>query len=89
MKNKLFWLGILALALVFGMTIIGCGPKGCPGGGLSGGAGKCQFSYDKADHELIQKTCTDSNCATRKEQLEFIANGPSNITSTTATCDCR
>ena len=30
MANKRFWLGILVMALVFGMTVFGCGDCDCP-----------------------------------------------------------
>jgi hypothetical protein len=33
MTNKKIWLGILALALMFGMTVVGCGGDGDDGGG--------------------------------------------------------
>jgi hypothetical protein len=41
MAGKKFWLGILVLALVFGMTVVGCdsGTGGGGGGGVGGGSG--------------------------------------------------
>jgi hypothetical protein len=39
MANKKFWLGMLVMVLVFGMTVVGCDPESTDSNGNGGGGG--------------------------------------------------
>ena len=68
MKNKKIWLGILVMALVFGMSVVGCndgngggngnGDGGGYGGGIGGGTGIGCSSLSDGTQCNAQSVCS-------------------------------
>ena len=52
MVNKRFWLGILVMVLVFGLSLIGCEEKkNCPKDG------KCVAKWDAKEEAFVEDGC--------------------------------
>jgi hypothetical protein len=52
MTNKKIWMGMLALALMFGMTVVGCGDDGSGGGGSTALDGTWSKPYSGGIQEV-------------------------------------
>ncbi|MCL2066963.1 MAG: hypothetical protein FWG99_05820 [Treponema sp.] len=78
MANKKMWLGILAILLVFGLTVIGCDTGG---GGGSGGGGKIEGTWgDGSSHEQTI-TFTGSNYVFADEDGAVLSSGTYTLSS--------
>jgi hypothetical protein len=81
MANKKIWLGILAIALVFGMTVVGCSDDSTGGGGTFvltdiPAAYNGKYAYFEAENDNIYiMGCQSINMRTQTITLVRISNG--------------
>jgi hypothetical protein len=88
MVNKKFWLGILVMVLVFGMTVVGCGSDDGDSSSTGGGFtltdipaeynGKYAFLYAENQSVYIMG-CQSVNMSTETAALVQISNGKVSI----------
>jgi hypothetical protein len=86
MANKKFWLGILVIVLVFGMTVVGC-DNGSTSGGSKGGGGADTWS-DVTSLSQLNGTWKGSATLTSTEQgitMRMTMEMTMTITATNAT----
>ena len=59
MKNKILVVALISVTLGCGMVLVGCGLFGCPGGGNSGGIGKCHANLGEKYRQCIDNCITN------------------------------
>jgi hypothetical protein len=83
MSNKKIWLGMLVMALVFGMTVVGCEDDSGGGnnGGGSGGGGGITWTFNNLSSVSVTITCSALNPS------EFFVNAGSQKSATSTELD--